>query len=577
MKEANIPVDGAAPDWPLRPWIIAALLGLAGLAIHFASGGRGPDVSEGWRAALTALLFFGPLALAFTLEPDRRAGPIAFAVLAGLIMAGLAWRAVSGGDQYATPQYGFVAGLIATAIALPLFQAGFHRTRWDTPYPRIHGHAWSDAISAAGALAFTGASWLLLLVLSELFHLLKIDFLRDVMDEGWFGWTWSGAAFGAALGVLRNELGIIGTLQRVVMVVLSILAVPLAAGLTLFLGAMILSGPDVLWQATRNATPVLLMCAAGAWVLVNAIVRDDEEAASTNRILRVAALVLALAVLPLTVFAAVSLGTRIAQHGLSPERLWGLVAIAVACAYGLAWLVAVVRGSRGQVGWRERLRRANLHLAVLISGVALFLALPILDFGAISARQQVARLESGAVSADKFDYSALRWDFGNAGRRALDRLAGNNDPAIARRAGEALRQKVRPYNVGLTADERAYTLRVQPADPALERLVRDNIEANPYRCVNHCVALDLGTLPDGRRDVAIVSGGGYTRVTLPEAQLEGGTPPPMVTPPLPKPVGPRSKVEIRTIPRRYIVVDGVPLDAPLDQASNSLEGRPPRR
>ena len=425
-------------DWPLRPWLLAGLLGLAGLLIFAIGGGDGPGTKVGWQAAATALFFFGAGAFAFTLERDRWREPLVFAAIAGLVMAGLAWRAVGAGESIADPEYGFLAGLIATGIALPLFQAGFHRTRWATPYAAIHRHVWSDAICAAGSMAFLGLSWLLLLILSELFHLLKIDFLKDLMREGWFGWTFSGAALGAALGTLRNELGIIGTLQRVVMTVLSILGIPLAAGLALFLAAMAVSGPDVLWQATRSATPVLLLCAAGAWVLANAIVRDSDAEASRNRALRVAAMVLALAILPLTVFAAVSMGTRIAQHGLSPERLWGLVAIAVATAYGLAWFIAVVRGWKGD--WRGNLRRANLHLAVLICGIALLLALPVFDFGAISARQQVARLERGAVSTEEFDYSALRWDFGDAGRRALARLAGRGGE-VGRLAAKALRDR----------------------------------------------------------------------------------------------------------------------------------------
>ena len=331
-------------DWPLRPWLLAALLGTAGLLIYHIGGGQGSATRVGWRAAATAFLFFSPFVLAFTLERLRWKEPVAFALIVGAVMAGLAWRAVGQTEAIADPQYGFLAAVVASALALPLFQAGFHRDRWATSYRAIHGAVWNDAICAAGSLAFVGASWLMLLLLSELFHLLKIDLLKNLIDDGWFGWTWSGAAFGAALGVLRNEVPIIGTLRRVVMTVLSLLAVPLAAGLALFLVAMVVSGPQVLWEATRSATPVLLACAAGAWVLANAILRDEDAAMSGNRALRIAGLVLVLSVLPLTVFAAVSMGTRVAQHGLSPERLWGLVAIAVAVAYGLAWLVAVVRG-----------------------------------------------------------------------------------------------------------------------------------------------------------------------------------------------------------------------------------------
>lgn len=557
-------------DWPLRPWLLAALLGAAGLLIYHIGGGQGPDTRVGWQAAVTALLFFGPLAFAFTLERGRWNEPLAFALVVGLVMAGLAWRAVGQAESIADPQYGFMAGIIATGLALPLFQAGFHRSRWATSYRTIHENVWNDAICAAGSLAFMGASWLMLVLLSELFALLKITLLRDLMNEGWFGWTWSGAAYGAALGVLRNELGIIGTLRRVVMTVLSLLAVPLAAGLALFLVAMIVSGPEVLWQATRSATPVLLGCAAGAWVLANAILRDEDSAMSGNRVLRIAGLVLVLSILPLTVFAAVSMGTRVAQHGLSPERLWGLVAVAVAVAYGLAWLVAVARGWKAGA-WRERVRRANLHLAVAICGVALFLALPILDFSAISARQQIARLESGAVSADKFDYEALRWDFGAAGRRALTRLEKNVNPTVAKLAREARARKARIYPYGPAED---YVLRVQPADPALDPLVRDYIRANPWVCQKQCVALDLGVAAGGKRRVAIVSGSAFTEAALPfDPDARGADPGPRALPTL----GPSSSVELRDVTKRQIFVDGKPLPQALDDAPAQVEVKPPPR
>ena len=332
------------PDWPERPWILAILLGAAGLLV-WALSDRGSEIP--WRMAATAFVFFGAIAAAFSIERDKWKEPLVFALIAGLVMAGLAWRAVTAGDHYADPQYGFAAGVIASGLALPLFQAGFHRMRFATPYKRVHDHVWSDAISAGGSLAFVGAAWLVLAILASLFDLLKIHFLFDLMNDSWFGWTYSSAAFGAALGILRDQLGILGTLQAVVMTVLSVLAVPLAAGLALFLVAMVVSGPEVLWQATHRATPILLSCAAGAWVLANAILRNADGEMSASRVLRWACFALALAILPLTVFAAVSLGTRVAQHGLSPERLWGLVAIAVACAYGLAWLVALVRGWKG--------------------------------------------------------------------------------------------------------------------------------------------------------------------------------------------------------------------------------------
>ncbi|MCT2559002.1 DUF4153 domain-containing protein [Tsuneonella sp. YG55] len=554
--------DTQSRDWSQLPWLLAATGLVAGLLIDLVGGGEGPGTKVGWQAAASALFFFAPVAFGFTVERDRWKEPLAFAAIVGLVMAGLAWRAVGAGDAIADPEYGFLAGLIATGLALPLFQCDFHRTRWATPYERVHRNVWNDAICGAGSLAFLGASWLLLLLLSELFQLLKVDFLEELLREGWFGWSFSGAAFGAALGTLRNEIGIIGTLRNVVMVVLSILAVPLAAGLAVFLVAMIVSGPDVLWEATRRATPILLLCAAGAWVLANAILREGDAAMSGNRVLRVAGQALALSILPLTVFAAISMGTRIAQHGLSPERLWGLVAIAVATAYGLAWFVAVMRGWRGD--WQGNLRRANLHLAVLISGVALLLALPILDFGAIAARQQLARLDSGAVAVDKFDFDALQTRFGAAGRKAVAKLAKSSNPAIEKRARLAIR------DAKLIEEHRARA-RIDPDapvevdfrfdDPELRAKVNEQVGRQRWFCRGGCVALDLGS--DGAtRQVALVAGDGVHRLALDPSGKEL-TPPPPLPPAQIRDIS-SAKVEVRERTLRQIYVDGAPVGEPFE-------------
>jgi hypothetical protein len=552
-------------EWPLRPWLLAGLLGLAGLLIHLVTQG-GEDVP--WQAATAAFLFFAAIAAAFTLEERSWKEPAAFALAVGLIMAGLAWRAVRYGESLPDEHYGFAAGVVATALALPLFQAGFHRRRFATPYRSIYHHVWTDAISAAGALAFTGLSWLVLLILSELFHLLKIDLLRDAMREGWFGWTFTGIAFGAALGTIRNQLKVLATMQTVVLLVLSILAVPLAAALVLFLLATAVSGPQVLWEATRSATPVLLMCAAGAWVLASVIVREGEEAMSRSRLLRLAAWVLAAVILPLAVFAAVSMGLRLNQHGLSPERLWGLVAIVVALVFGLGFWVALVRGRK--VGWAGKLRTANFHLGLFVCGLALVLALPVLDFGAISTRNQVARLQSGAVPAEDFDFAALRWDFGEPGKRALRRLAESGNADIADLAHAALAQTERVYRYDgplRTADD--FDLRVQPDDPELRRLALDHLKGNPWQCRERCVVLDLGPADGGRR-VAIVQDAGYQVVHLRQGQA--GLRPPEVAPAA-VPLREDSTVEIREVPTRYIVIDGRPVGPPLD----ALEGGPPPR
>jgi hypothetical protein len=570
MGEGNTASQPGMPlaDWPQRPWILAALLGAAGLLIHLFTGDN-PETP--WRISVAAALFFGAMAAAFTLQKDRWKEPAIFAPVIALAMAGLTYQAAQAGERVAGEEYGFAAGVFASLLALPLFQAGFLRLRFDTPYKETHFHVWTDAITGAGALVFTGISWALVAILATLFDLIGIDILEQMLDEGWFGWTFSGIAFGAALGTLRNQLKIIGTLQSVVLLVLSLLAVPLAVALVIFLLAMVLSGPEVLWNATESATPVLLTIAIGAFVLANSVIRDDEADMSHNPAMRWSAFVLALCILPLTIFAAVSMGTRVAQHGLSPERLWAVISIAVACAFGLAYLVGVVRGRLAR--WPDFLRRANLHLSAAVCVLALLLALPILDFGGISAANQISRFKAGKVSAEDFDYTALRWDFGDGGRRALRKLAQWDDPEVAKEAKLALAQDERPwrgFRNSNDSDERLANLRVETTDERLRERVRQQVRNTYFWCEKPCVALEVGETRNGERQIAIVEGRSVRHIAV---RLDGAEPQgtgDFITPPMELvwEKGPEvtadSEVEIRPWTGRRVYVDGEPVGEPFE-------------
>lgn len=560
------------PDWPLRPWLLAGILGLGGLAVWLASDQDGGTL-EPWRAALTALAFFGTIAAGLTLERDRWLHAALFSAGVGTVMAGIAWRVAGAEHHYDAAGYWLASGVVSALLAVPLFQAEFHRHRWKTSYAEAHYRVWTDAIAAGGALAFTGLSWLVLFLLSELFHLIKIDVLRDIIDQSWFGWSFSGVSCGAALGVLRNQVRILGTLQNVVMLVFALLAVPLATGVVLFLLAVATRGLDVLWEATRSATPMLLAIAVGSFVLVNAVLRDSEEAASKSRIMRAAAFVLALGILPLAILAAISMGTRIDAYGLSPERIWGLIAIAVAVAYGVAYFVAAIRSRKH--GWVTQ-RQANLHLAVATCAIAFLLAMPLADFAAISTQNQLARLEAGKVEAEDFDYDALRWDFGDAGRAALTRLVASPDPEVAKLAKLAQDRTERPYrwrdDDSEKRDARMANLRTDiPAGP-LRDAVEAEVSGNSWRCSKTCVVLDLGPGEKGGTIVAFVEGGQvHMRVldTPPQQRDKDGAVSAAVDLPGNFDLDPPkqtadSKVEVREWTGRRIYIDGEAAGQPFE-------------
>ena len=556
MTTGADPADTAAPlqDWPLRPWLLAGLGAVAGLVVHLLLENRG---DQAWAAALAATFFFAAAAAGFTLTSRRWMEAAAFSAGLGLVMGGIAWLAVDTGDNLAGEEFAFAAGVFFSLLAVPLFQAEFHRRRWATPYAETHFHVWSDAVSAGGAIAFTLLSWLLLWLLHALFSLVGIEVIEELIDTGGFVGFFCGTTFGAAMGVLRNQLGIIGTLQRVVMLVFSLLAVPFALAIAFFLFILIASGGSALWDATDSATPVLLACALGCFVLANAVVRDDDEARSDNPAMLVAAFALSASILPLTVFAAISMGIRIDQHGLSPERLWALVAIGIATAYGLAYWVGLARGRLA--GWNHYLRRANLHLAVASCIVALLLALPLLDFGGISARQQVARLDAGEVSVEDFDYAALRWDFGDAGRAVLARLT-EREGKVGELAAEAaaLEQRYPVLAEGRRTESGELAFNFEDTD--LRDWTRNHLKSNPWLCNASCVAIDLGMDGD-RRHVAFVSAGSIQHVRF----RDDGVPDPPEAPPAmlsPDAEFSPGDVEVREWTGRQIYIDGRPMGEP---------------
>ena len=429
-------------DWPQRPWIMAAVGAVGGLVVHLLTEGHTGygQAFPVWKQAATPFTIVATIAFLLTVELRRWTWSIAFAIGWGAVIALIGWFTAQYNRNGEIVEFPFLSGLLAVLIAAPLFQTIRDEGAWRFPYARLHRHAWTDAVIGAASLVFTGITFLLAWLIATLFDVIGIQAIKDLLQEEWFSWMLAGFAFGGALGLLRERDALVATLQKLVMVVLAVLAPVLGVALTFFLLSLPFTGLKGLWESDVPATPMLLLAGAGAILLVNAVIGDGAEERSSSFLLRRAALVLVLCILPLAILAALSMGERINQYGWTPERIWGVVAVGIAICYGLAAWWAVYQGRKE---FDEPLRPVQTKLAIGLCGLALFLALPILDFGAISARSQLARLESGAVTPEEFDWAAMAFDFGPAGRRALDRVAQEGPPDQRRLAGTALKTKDR--------------------------------------------------------------------------------------------------------------------------------------
>ena len=433
--------DNDAP-WPLRPWIMAAICAAAGLAFHLLISHSYDDPLSHWRSALATAVAVAVVVFVLGVEQRRWHWSLGFALGWGAILGLIAWQTAAYNLQGSPIEWPFWSGMLAVLVATPLFQTRrdvapdwrFWKL-WTMPYERLHSHAWTDAVIGAASLAFVGITFLLTVLIGQMFKLIGINLIFDLLNDEWFGWMLAGAAFGGAVGLLRERDKLVATLQRLVMMVLAVLAPVLAVALVLFLLSLAGTGLQKLWDSGFSTAAVMMGAAAFAVLLANAVIGNGADERATNPVLRWAAPVLVAAVLPLAAIAFYSMHLRVIQYGWNPERIWGVVAAMIALAYGFVGVWAVVKGRRD---FDDLLRPLQQKLAIGLALLALFLALPILDFGSISTRDQLARLKSGAIPVEKFDWAAMAFDFGPSGRAALADMAKSLDKGRADRAKFAL-------------------------------------------------------------------------------------------------------------------------------------------
>ena len=498
----TIRIEDQDERWPLLPFMLAGLGLATGLIAHWIIGSDYQPQISALRLALLSFVSVSALVFAFVVVREDWRRSIVFALGCGVVAALILYFNGATSGWSSTEGWRVFSLALAIGIAAPLFQAGRESGFRPISYPAAYDHVWTNAILWGLGWAFVGVTMLLSFLLAALFQLIGIEFLSDLLQKEWFWRSLVGLAFGLGLALLREHSRIVSLLQNVAMLVLGVLAPVLAIGLGLFLLALPFTGLQPLWDATKSTTPILLGCVVGALLLVNAVLGNGADDAPRNRVLRWAAMILAVVIFPLAAIAAIATGLRIGQYGFTPERLWALTFVILASVVAVAYLVSVIRG-RG--GWAEKVRPANLNIAILTCGVALLLATPIVSFNAISTRDQVARLESGRITPEKFDWRALAFDFGEPGRRELERLKKSAISAIRTKANEAFAAKNRwdaPDGEQAVREEGLdKTLRILPAGTALPPELREAI-ANIWQCRREACTLTF--LPGGTEAVLMM-------------------------------------------------------------------------
>ena len=472
--------------------VIGLVQGLALYLIYLSYDGKAwPATDPIVFAPLVLVFLFVPLALLQALGNLRLRTLALWGGGATLVIAGFGfydiWRATPAfrGSAAASslPSWQVVAALIAMLfIAQSLIVAGDAERKWIASYPTHFDVAWKLAVQGALSIAFVGTFWIVLVLGAGLFKLIKIDEFATLIQHEWFAIPATTLATAAAIHVTDVRANLVRGIRTVGLTLLSWLLPLMALIVVGFLVALAFTGVQPLW-ATRFATGLLLIATGGLVVLVNAAYQDGDVERAAPRILRYAGTLGALAPIPLTALAGNALLLRIAQYGWTADRIYMFAALLVGGCYAVGYTAAALwRGP-----WLRGIERWNFYTALVILGVLFALFTPIVDPYRIAVASQVARLESGRVTADKFDFANLKWEGGRFGQAALRRLKVTtslpNAPAIREQADAALKQTNR-YARFQQATPTLLSDNIVPhtADGKLpESFTRQNWKANPVQ------------------------------------------------------------------------------------------------
>ncbi|MDO8729767.1 MAG: DUF4153 domain-containing protein [Candidatus Omnitrophota bacterium] len=310
--------------------------------------------------------------------------------------------------------------VLAWYVVLPFAQAWLKNKQARFPYPDLFQFSWNNILVILTAGFYTSLFWGSLALWASMFKIIHIDFFAELFTETWFIYLVTGGVFGFALANGRSQKGLVTNLRTTMLVMFRNL-LPLPAFIALiFLAALPFAGLQPLWD-TNHATLLMLNLQLYVVFFLNAVYQDGRQETPPYP-LPVRFLVEA-GVIVLPVYSALSfyaLGLRVAQHGWSVSRVFAALAVFIMALYVTGYARSILRW---ESPWMKGAARINVRIAAVVIALAVLVNTPILDPRLITVRSQVARLKSGAVSAEKFDYDYFRFLLGKPGRDALVRLA----------------------------------------------------------------------------------------------------------------------------------------------------------
>ncbi|WP_186766513.1 DUF4153 domain-containing protein [Puniceibacterium confluentis] len=342
---------------------------------------------------------------------------------ASALLYGASFRHASA-ESFLSAAYPLVAFWLFLVIATPFVAARLRPGDGWLSYPALFDLSWRIFVRYLAAVLFTALFWGLIGLSDALLNLVGLRLLHLITAVNPLAWVLSGAVFGLALAVvheLREYLSpylVLQLLRLLLPVVLGVVVV--------FLLALPVQGLSNL-VGDLSAAGTLMSAALSAIVLITVAVDRDQAEEVRLRWLRGMVQVLALLVPVLAALAVYALWLRVEAYGWTPQRLMAATVAAMVLLYGLAYGGSVVLRRR----WAERIRQANVALALVTLAVILIWLSPVLVPERISARDQLARYQAGSLPPAEVPLREMSREWGLPGTAALDAI--RQDQVLAER------------------------------------------------------------------------------------------------------------------------------------------------
>jgi hypothetical protein len=440
--------------------VIGALQGAALYFLYYARETHTWPATDGLTfAPLLFIALFVPLGISLSLGSLRATTLTIWAAAAALALANVAhyamWKLApewvtletfNAGEKFAlqtqiVPSFGvFFFTAVWLFIAHVLIVGSDNDRRIVAVYHTHFDIGWKLAVRLVLGAAFVGMFWAVLWLGADLFELIKLDFLKKLIEHEWFSIPATALTVAVAAHLTDVRVNLVRGMRTLALVLLGWFLPLLTVMVVGFLAALMFTGLEPLWQ-TRHASVSLLAAAGALVILINATYQ--EGGGEAPRVLRYAGSLAAIALVPLAALAAYALKLRVGEYGWTADRVATEACVVVAACYAIGYAFAAIYPGP----WLKQIERWNFVTAILILIVLAAIFSPLADPDRIAVASQVARLEGGKIAPDKFDFDYLRWQGGVYGVSALETLAssaqGKSANYIRAKAAALLAKKTR--------------------------------------------------------------------------------------------------------------------------------------